>query len=248
MTRKPLARTPKKPIPDTKDKLTLWVTLMVSTTLCISVLAMVISFMLGLWAKEVDNAEIFKMISPAFSTLIGGMIGFLSGIKLMQNEDKSSGGLLGSIFGGIFRMAPEVLKWLDKKNERQHELNMFKFQCDLEAQRGQQKLAEIGAQREAAIDVGVMDAFNNAITQQTEMVKAAGGWVASLSASVRPMVTYWILFVWSFIHVWFAWNAWLAGAPSVEVFKTMMTPDFSALLSGTINYWFLDRTLSKRGI
>jgi hypothetical protein len=27
------------------------------------------------------------MISPAFSTLIGGMIGFLSGIKLMQNED-----------------------------------------------------------------------------------------------------------------------------------------------------------------
>jgi uncharacterized membrane protein SirB2 len=72
---------------ETKEKLTLWVTLMVSTTLCISVLAMVISFMLGLWAKEVDNAEIFKMISPAFSTLIGGMIGFLSGIKLMQNDD-----------------------------------------------------------------------------------------------------------------------------------------------------------------
>ena len=89
MTRKPPPRPVRKPAPDTKDKLTLWVTLMVSTTLCISVLAMVVSFMLGLWAKEVDNAEIFKMISPAFSTLIGGMIGFLSGIKLMQNEDKS---------------------------------------------------------------------------------------------------------------------------------------------------------------
>jgi uncharacterized membrane protein SirB2 len=77
---------------ETKEKLTLWVTLMVSSTLCISVLAMVISFMLGLWAKEVDNAEIFKMISPAFSTLIGGMIGFLSGIKLMQNEDSKKDG------------------------------------------------------------------------------------------------------------------------------------------------------------
>jgi hypothetical protein len=162
--------------------------------------------------------------------------------------DILSGGLLGSIFGGIFRMAPEVLKWLDKKNERSHELNMFKFQCDLEQQRGAQKLAEIGAQREAAIDVGVMGAFQSAIEQQATMVKAAGGWVASLSASVRPVVTYWVLFVWSFIHVWFAWNAWLAGAPAVEVFKTMMTPDFSALLSGTINYWFLDRTLSKRGL
>jgi hypothetical protein len=72
---------------ETKEKLTLWVTLMVSFTLCISVLAMVTAFILGLWAKEVDNAEIFKMISPAFSTLIGGMIGFLSGIKLMQNEE-----------------------------------------------------------------------------------------------------------------------------------------------------------------
>ena len=74
---------------ETKEKLTLWVTLMVSTTLCISALAMAISFMSGLRAKEADNAELFKMISPAFSTLIGGMIGFLSGIKLMQNEDKS---------------------------------------------------------------------------------------------------------------------------------------------------------------
>ena len=159
-----------------------------------------------------------------------------------------SGGLLGSIFGGVFRLAPEVLKWMDKKNEREHELNMFKFQCDLEAQRGQQKLAEIYAQREVAVDVGVMDAFNKAIAQQVEMVKAAGGWVASMSASVRPVVTYWILAIWSFIHVWFAWNAWLTGAPPTEVFKTLMTPDFSALLSGTINYWFLDRTLSKRGL
>ena len=82
----------RKPQVETKEKLTLWVTLMVSTTLCISVLAMVICFMLGLWAKEVDNGEIFKMISPAFSTLIGGMIGFLSGIKLMQNEETKKQG------------------------------------------------------------------------------------------------------------------------------------------------------------
>jgi hypothetical protein len=28
------------------------------------------------------------------------------------------GGLLGSVFGGLFRLAPEVLKWLDRKDER----------------------------------------------------------------------------------------------------------------------------------
>jgi hypothetical protein len=162
--------------------------------------------------------------------------------------DILSGGILGSLLGGVFRLAPEVLKFFDKKNEREHELAMFKHQCELETLRGQQKLAEIGANREAAVDVGVMDAFNNAIVQQAEMVKAAGGWVASLSASVRPVVTYWVMFIWSFVHVWFAWSAWLAGAAPVVVFTTMMTPDFSALLAGTINFWFLDRTLAKRGL
>lgn len=158
------------------------------------------------------------------------------------------GGIFGSLIGGVFRLAPEVLKWMDKRNERQHELAMFQRQCDLEAQRGQQKLAEIGAQREAAVDASVMDAFNAAIQQQTEMVKAAGGWVASLSASVRPVVTYWVLLIWSFVHVWFAWNAWLSDLPAVEVFKTAMSADFSALVAGTINYWFLDRTLAKRNL
>jgi len=159
-----------------------------------------------------------------------------------------SGGIFGSLLGGLFRMAPEVLKWLDKKNERTHELAMFQQQCQLETLRGQQKLAEIGAQREATVDAGVMDAFNSAIEQQTEMVKAAGGWVASLSASVRPIVTYWILFIWSFIHIWFAWNAWVTGASPDAVFRLMMSGDMAALVSGTLNYWFLDRTLAKRGL
>ena len=77
---------------NTRERLTFWVTFMISVTLCVSVLAMVAAFLLGLWAKEVDNGEIFKMIAPAFSTLIGGMIGFLSGIKLNQEaNDKSKG-------------------------------------------------------------------------------------------------------------------------------------------------------------
>ena len=159
-----------------------------------------------------------------------------------------SGGIFGSLLGGVFRLAPEVLKFFDKKNERQHELLMFQRQCDLEQIRGQQKLAEIGAERDKAIDTGVMDAFTAAINQQAEMAKAAGGWAASLSASVRPVVTYWVILLWSFVHIWFAWNAWLAGAPPKEVFMTMMTADFMALVSGTINYWFLDRTLKQRGL
>ena len=73
---------------DLKGKLTFAVTLMVSATLCLSVLAMMAAFVLGLWAKEVDNAEIFKLLSPAFQTIIGGFIGLLAGVKLSHDDEK----------------------------------------------------------------------------------------------------------------------------------------------------------------
>lgn len=159
------------------------------------------------------------------------------------------GGLLGSVLGGVFRLVPEFLKVFDRKNERAHELGMFDRQCKLEEQRGAQKMAEIGAQRDLTVDAGAMTAFQSAIEQQTEMVKAAGsGFVASLSASVRPVVTYWVLLLWTFVHCWYAVTAWATGASPDTVFKLMMSPDFAALVAGTINYWFLDRTLSKRGL
>jgi hypothetical protein len=72
----------------TKEKLTFYVTMIVSATLCICMLAMVGAFLVGLWAKEVDNAAIFALIGPAFQTIVGGMIGFLSGVKLMQGDEK----------------------------------------------------------------------------------------------------------------------------------------------------------------
>jgi hypothetical protein len=72
---------------DVKSKLTFYVTFMVSFTLCISVIAMMCAFVLGLWAKEVDNAEIFKLLSPAFQTIIGGFIGLLAGVKLSHDDD-----------------------------------------------------------------------------------------------------------------------------------------------------------------
>ena len=78
---------------DLKSRLTFTVTVMVALTLCIAVLGMVTAFLLGLWAAEVDNNEIFSLLSPAFQTpafqtIIGGFIGLLAGVKLSHDEDK----------------------------------------------------------------------------------------------------------------------------------------------------------------
>lgn len=69
-----------------KAKLTFCVTLMVSFTLCIVVIGMVGVLMTGLFDEKVDNAEIFKLISPAFQTIVGGFIGLLAGVKLSHDE------------------------------------------------------------------------------------------------------------------------------------------------------------------
>ena len=69
-----------------KSKLTFCVTLMVSFTLCVVVLGMVGVLMAGLFDEKVDNAEIFKLISPAFQTIVGGFIGLLAGVKLSHSD------------------------------------------------------------------------------------------------------------------------------------------------------------------
>ena len=71
-----------------KAKLTFFVTLMVSLTLCVVVIAMVAVMLLGLFDEKVDNNKIFELISPAFQTIVGGFIGLLAGVKLSHEDEK----------------------------------------------------------------------------------------------------------------------------------------------------------------
>jgi uncharacterized membrane protein len=73
-----------------KEKLTFVVTTLVTMTLCIVVLSMVMTLMVGLFDTKVDNNEIFKLIGPAFQTIVGGFIGLLAGVKLKSNDENKS--------------------------------------------------------------------------------------------------------------------------------------------------------------
>ena len=59
--------------------------------------------------------------------------------------------LISGLFGGVLRLAPEVLKFLDAKNDRAHELAMQDKQLAFQQLQGQQQLQVIQAQ--GAIDV-----------------------------------------------------------------------------------------------
>jgi hypothetical protein len=67
-----------------REKLTFWVTMLVSITLCVILLSMVAVLLQALFVPNtvVDNKDIFPIIAPAFSTIVGGFIGLLAGVKL----------------------------------------------------------------------------------------------------------------------------------------------------------------------
>ena len=72
-----------------KTELGAWVTLMVTTTLCIVVTGMVGAMLVGLFDTNINNDKIFEAITPAFQTIIGGFIGLITGIKLGQDGNES---------------------------------------------------------------------------------------------------------------------------------------------------------------
>lgn len=77
---------------DAKDKLIYWVTMMVTATLCSVVVVLIGALVHGLFVKEVDNTKVFEIIGPAFQTIVGGLIGWLSGLKVGSHMDEIAKG------------------------------------------------------------------------------------------------------------------------------------------------------------
>ena len=77
---------------EAKDKLIYMVTMMVTATLCSVVVVLIGALVHGLFVKEVDNTKIFEIIGPAFQTIVGGLIGWLSGLKVGSHMDEIKAG------------------------------------------------------------------------------------------------------------------------------------------------------------
>lgn len=152
----------------------------------------------------------------------------------------------GSLLGGLFRLAPEAIKLFDRKSERAHELQMFKEQVDLEKTRSAGKLQEIGATNSGAIDAAAMQAFGDAIRAQAQPTGVK--WVDAANALVRPSVTYILVALYVGTKASLGLIAYQADASLQQLVDALWGVDDQALLAGILNYWFLDRTIRKRGL
>lgn len=150
--------------------------------------------------------------------------------------------ILGGLMGGVFRILPEVLKLFDKVSERKHELELLKAEMEFAKIRGEIMMK----QAEAAMTVAELDAMSVAIQEQGQTARAAGKWVAALSALVRPLVTYWFVVFYSLVKILSIILALDQDANWKEVIVNAWTADDMAILMMILTFWFIGRVWEKQ--
>jgi hypothetical protein len=151
--------------------------------------------------------------------------------------------LLGGLLGGVFRLAPEVLKWFDRRGERGHELAMQDKALEFEKLRGAQKMAEIGAAADAAWNTGAVEALKEAVAAQGR--PSGVRWADALSVSVRPVITYWFMALYCAAKTAAFIGAVTAGAAWSAAVLQAWTEADQALWAGVLNFWFLGRVFDR---
>jgi len=152
--------------------------------------------------------------------------------------------LLGGLLGGAFRLTPEILKWIDRKGERTHELAIHDKTFQLEQLRTQNEQITGQAKHEAAIKTAELNTFQSAIKSQGVLTEVS--WADALSKSVRPIITYWFMALYCASKT-AAFVLYLnADGDFTSAIQLVWTESDQALWAGVLNFWFLGRVFEKQ--
>lgn len=152
--------------------------------------------------------------------------------------------LFGGLLGGVLRLAPEVLKWLDRKQERAHELSMFDKQLEADKQRGEQAIKVGELEQDTARITGGMTALMEGIKAQGQLTGVR--WVDAFNQTVRPLVTYILLSLYVGAKGAAMYMLYHGGMALPQVLQSAYGESDVAMLSGCINFFFLNRIFDKQ--
>jgi uncharacterized membrane protein YraQ (UPF0718 family) len=68
------------------EKLNTTILMVVICTLSLTMTSVIFVFLAGLFDSKVNNDEIFKILGPAFQTIVGAFVGVLGGRAMRQND------------------------------------------------------------------------------------------------------------------------------------------------------------------
>lgn len=149
--------------------------------------------------------------------------------------------LLGGVFGGLLRLAPEVFKLFDKKNERAHELKMLEAEMEFAKIRGEIAMRQV----EANMTMAELDTMAEAFKEQSKTAVAAGRAVAAISALVRPGITYAFVGTYFLVKLAAYFLAIEQNGEWKEVIIKLWTQDDVTIMFMIISFWFVGRVYDR---
>lgn len=149
--------------------------------------------------------------------------------------------LLGGVFGGLLRLAPELMKLWDRKDERKHELQMLDRELDFARTRSEVHMR----QAETELATAQLDTLSEAFREQSQTAQAAGKFTSAASALVRPAVTYIFITLYALVKLAAYALALAQGGSWSAVLVGMWSADDMAVLNMILSFWFVGRVYER---
>ncbi len=151
--------------------------------------------------------------------------------------------LLGGGLGGLLRFVPEIFKMLADQKDRDHEYRMTQLQLEIDQARAKDQIDLVHAQGDMAVNSIEADAWLEAIKSQGKPTGIA--WVDALNASVRPVITYWWMSLFTVYKACTIYTA-IVEVSTLDAFVAeLWTPQDAGILAMILGFWFVDRAMRK---
>lgn len=164
--------------------------------------------------------------------------------------------LLSTLGGLLISGLPRVLDFFQDKADKKHELELARMQTERELQMAAQGYAAQAKIEEIRTDQIAMQSEaqmqNAALAHDQKVLERASTWVVNYVGTVRPTITYILVFELVAINLWIMWHIFslpgaIANIDDVLKFSdTVFSDDEMAMLGGIIGYWFGSRGWSKK--
>jgi hypothetical protein len=151
--------------------------------------------------------------------------------------------MISALGGGVLRVVPEVLSYFQKKSDNEHELAMMDKQIVLGEQQGRQRMADAELQGDINQMLAALQVQGEALKGQAQLTGV--WWIDALNMLVRPLVTYWLLALYSVAKFAMLIVAMRQSDPWTAV-TTIWGADDAAMLAGVFSFWFVGRVFDKR--
>ena len=149
--------------------------------------------------------------------------------------------LLSTLLGFAASSVPKLFELFQDKRDKKHELELMKYQAEMDKQRADANLEASIVQSQGAMNIAVQQSYQADIEANKEL---GNSWIVGFSASVRPVITYAFFALYASVKVA---NFWLLTHPEMpwqqaltysQALAMIWGDEDMAIFGAVVSFWF----------